>query len=365
MNNRIRGTFVAAGILALLSCGAGSALPAERGGRQDAADWSRSLAAAMEAIDAAMPGNLGVHVRKPGGANAGSFGRAAERRWYLASTVKVPVAIAVLELVDDGKLDLSEELTLRESDFVDGVGDLLRSQPGARYSIARLLAGSLEQSDSIATDLLIRRIGVEHLNARVKAWTGGGFGPITTIQQVRYDAYGPLHPGVARLTSLQMLAVQKAGAGEPRMQALAKVLGVPRAELGAVSVEEAFEAYYRGDRNKATLAAFGTILEKLIAGELLSPASTQRILDHMERIQTGDRRIKSGLPAGVTFAQKTGTQVRRACNLGAIDPRRGREGAVVVVACAERFETLAQAETAFSELGRALHAAGLVEGAQR
>ena len=319
--------------------------------------WQARLAAAVEEIDAAMPGEMGVYVGRPGSDRA--YARHADRPWYLSSTVKVPVAIAVLEQVDAGRLSLDERLTLRETDFVDGAGDLLWHEPGARFTIAQLLQKSLQDSDSTATDMLIRHIGEDLLNERVRAWTGGGFGRITTILQVRYDVYGSLHPGVEKLTNRQIVSLRQAGAGEPRLVALARLLGVPRTALGAGTFDDAFEAYYRRGDNSATLQSFAALLGRLVAGELLSPASTRRILGHMRQITTGDHRIKAGLPAGVDFVQKTGTQIRRACNVGAIDPHRG-EAALVVVACTERHESLAQAEKAFSELGRAIAAAGLL-----
>lgn len=323
--------------------------------------WVRSLAEASERIDDAMPGDLGVYVKKLG-EDRGVFDRGGGRRWYLSSTVKVPVAIAVMEMVDRGELDLTDTLALNESDFVDGAGDLLWQSPGSRYSIAELIGKSLRESDSTATDMLIRRIGEKRLNDRVRAWTGGGFGELTTILQVRYDAYGALHPGVAELTNLQLVALRNAESGEPRLRALAKTLGVSRRELGADSLESVFEAYYRRGDNSAALAAFAAVLEKLVAGELLSRPSTEWLLGHMRQISTGGGRIQAGLPPGVDFAQKTGTQIGRACNVGAINAHRGRDGAIVVVTCAERFEELPEAEAAFGRLGRALAEAGLLAG---
>ncbi len=322
------------------------------------ADWRADLAREVQRIDAAMPGELGVYVGRAG--DDAAYRRHADRRWYLSSTVKVPVAIAVLEQVDAGKLQLDQQLMLRESDFVDGAGDMLFQKPGSRFTIAQLLQKSLQDSDSTATDMLIRHLGEDHLNARVREWTGGGFGRITTILQVRYDVYGALHPGVQHLTNRQILSLRQADAGEPRLEALAKLLGVPRAGLGRAGFDAAFEAYYRSGANSATLDAFARLLDRLVAGELLSDASTARVLDHMRKITTGARRIEAGLPAGTDFAQKTGTQIRRACNLGVLDPRRGRDGAVIVVACAEKFDALAEAEQAFAALGRALGATGVI-----
>lgn len=315
--------------------------------------WVDALDTEVDRIDTAMPGEFGVYVSRFG-PQAGTLDRGNGRAWYLSSTVKVPVAVAVLEAVDAGRMSLDDELELQRSDFVDGAGDMLQQEPGTRFTLASLLEKSLRDSDSTATDMLIRHLGEGQLNARIKDWVGAGFGPLTTILQVRYDAYGPLHPGVADLDNLQIVALRNAEAGEPRLRALAEALGTQRSELRAESIEHAFEAYYQGGRNSATLPAFARLLERVAAGELLSPASTGLLLSHMRAITTGGRRIGAGLPEGSDFAQKTGTQLARACNVGILDAERGRSGATVVVACAERFDELAQAEQAFQGLGRAL-----------
>ncbi|MFC4726993.1 serine hydrolase [Coralloluteibacterium thermophilus] len=321
--------------------------------------WVEPLTAEIERIDADMPGDFGVLVRRLG-EDGGEIDHGDGRAWYLSSTIKIPVAIAVLERVDAGELDLDQELVLAESDFVDGAGDMLYQEPGTRFSIGTLIEKSLRDSDSTATDMLIRLVGEDHLNRRIRAWAGRGFGPVTTLLQVRYDAYGPLHPGVAALSNTQIVALRNAEAGEARLAALARALGVPRGELDAPDLETVFERYYETGRNAATLDAFADMLETLATGELLSEESTALVLDHMQAITTGDRRIQAGLPSGADFAQKTGTQIARACNVGVLGPGSGAP--TVVVACAERFDDLEQAERAFARLGRALAEAGLADG---
>lgn len=342
-------------LLALAGCRGEPEGPVEQQARArpEPATWVEPLDEAVSRIDQAMPGDFGVYVSRFGD-DAGTLDRGDDRAWYLSSTVKVPVAIAVLEAVDAGRMSLDDELELARSDFVDGAGDMLQHDPGARFSLATLLHKSLRDSDSTATDMLIRHIGEDHLNARIGAWVGDGFGPITTILQVRYDVYGPLHPGVAELDNMQIVALRNAEAGEPRLQALARTLGVARGDLRADSLQQAFDGYYRTGTNAATLPAFARLLERVAAGDLLSPASTTLLLSHMRAISTGERRIGAGLPTGSDFAQKTGTQFGRACNVGILDAERGDAGATVVVACAEDFGELAQAEAAFQALGRAL-----------
>ena len=327
-------------------------------GDVEAPAWLNPLSAAIAEIDAGMPGRFGVYVRRLGG-DAGSLDLGDDRAWYLSSTIKVPVAIAVLERVDAGRLSLDQELELREADFVDGAGDMLERTPGERFSIATLLEKSLRDSDSTATDMLIREVGEVDLNRRIRDWVGRGFGRITTILQVRYDAYGDLHPGVGRLSNMDLVRLRQAGDGEARLDALAGLLEVERASMDAESIEAVFGRYYETGDNAAPLEMFADMLEMLVSGELLSEESTELLLGHMRAISTGGRRIQAGLPAGTDFAQKTGTQIARACNVGVIDPEQVEEGATIVVACAEDYDDIAEAERAFQALGRALGEAGL------
>jgi len=320
--------------------------------------WTTPLARRIEALDAASPGELGVYIRH---LHSGAEVRHdADRSWYLSSTVKVPVAIAVLQLADEGVLSLDEELVLQESDFVDGAGDLLWQEPGSRFALHTLLRKSLRHSDSTATDMLIRRIGVDELNHRIHDWVGDGFGPLTTILQVRYDAYGRLHPGVAKLSNMDLVRLKNADAGNPRLQALAARLGVQPGVFAFDSIEEGFEAYYRDGTNAATLRAFGNMLRRLVEGELLSEQHTALLLGHMREISTGDHRIRAGLPDDVAFAQKTGTQVERACNVGIIAPQQPAR-ALVVVACIERFGEIANAEATLRGLGEAIVESGALQ----
>lgn len=327
-------------------------------GDVEAPAWLNTLSAGIAEIDMAMPGRFGVYVRRLGD-DAGSLDLGDDHAWYLSSTIKVPVAIAILEQVDAGKLSLDEEIELAESDFVDGAGDMLARQPGERFTIATLLEKSLRDSDSTATDMLIRRIGEVDLNRRIREWLGRGFGPVTTILQVRYDAYGALHPRVVELSNMDLAGLRHAGDRDARLDALAGLLGVERKDLDAESLEAVFGRYYETGANSAPLEMFADMLELLVTGELLSPESTDLLLGHMRAITTGTRRIQAGLPPGTDFAQKTGTQIERACNVGVINPERVEEGATIVVACAEDYGDLDSAEQAFQSLGRALSDADL------
>ncbi len=210
--------------------------------------------------------------------------------------------------------------------------------------------------------MLIRFLGEESFNEQVGRMAPGGFGPITTILQVRYDAYNEVHGNASTLTNRDFIDLKTAHTYNARYNMLLDKLGITAAEAEADSVRGAFERYYKLGINSGSLESFGLLLEKLINGELLNEAHTRRLLGYMSDITTGDRRIAAGLPAGTRFAHKTGTQVARSCDIGVLNPLTP-EKAVVVAICARNYGPLREAEKAYQAIGKALHKAGLAEGA--
>lgn len=316
------------------------------------------LAEAVAAIDREHPGNLGLYAEHL--ASGDRVGYESARRWYLASTVKLPLAIAVLQAAREGRLSLDDEMVLQQSHYVDGEGELLWAEPGARYTVESLIGHSIENSDSTATDWLMNHLGVEAFNERIRAdMVAEGLGPFTTILQVRYDAYGELHPDAEKLSNMDFVRFRSAGESDVRVSEFKRKLGLRDQELGTPTLEKAFARYYQRELNSGTLEAFAELLKKLVQGELLDAADTARVLRHARNISTGDERIRVGLPDGVPFAQKTGTQIERACNVGIIFPQT-QARTVVVAACTEGFGDIENAEAQFQRLGRAMTDSGWV-----
>lgn len=320
--------------------------------------WRTSLQVDIERIDAQTAGEMGVFIRRL--SDGESLAYAAERPWYLASTTKVPVAIAVLQRVEYGDFSLADTLVLTAADYRDGSGDLARQPPGTRHTIGGLLEKMLTQSDSTAADMLIRHLGVEKLNAQLHSgMVADGFGLITTLLQVRQEAYAELHPKAEQLTNLDFLELKRVKPAN-RLEAALEKLSISRKDLRAASIGEAFEAYYRSGKNSASLTAYGLLLERLSEGELLTPQHTDLLLGYMENMQTGASRIKAGLPKHVRFAQKTGTQLRRICNMGIVRPTERLDEKVVIAACVEKFPDQGDAELALRKLGAAVGRSGVL-----
>jgi beta-lactamase class A len=108
--------------------------------------------------------------------------------------------------------------------------------------------------------------------------------------------------------------------------------------------------------NTTTLDGAATFLRKLQAGEMLSPASTRRLLDLMQA-QVVPTRIRAGLPAGFTIADKTGTGTSErghfaAWNDMAIVTAPNGKRAVVGAFLRDTASTDTQRAAWFAELGR-------------
>jgi beta-lactamase class A len=180
-----------------------------------------------------------------------------------------------------------------------------------------------------------------------------GFNRITTILQVRYDAYGELHEDAKNLTNLDFIEVNSIMSRPGRLNKLTELMSVDEASLNAKSIEEAFERYYERNLNSAKLVSMGALLELLHNGELLNENHTSLLLEIMENITTGERRIKAGLPANFQFAQKTGTQIESACDVGIVYPET-MEYSVIIAVCMTNYGEVGNAEKAFENIGRAI-----------
>lgn len=341
-------------LLPLLLLGAG---PARSAG------WEAELRQRIERIDRATPGTLGVYVKRLDRGEAFSHG--AERMWYLGSTTKVPIAVAVLQQVDAGRLRLSDALAVEETDKIDGPGELVWGRTGARHSVDSLLRRMLDVSDNTAATMLVRAVGEDALNRSATAAAGGrGFGRLTSLAQVRYDVYAELHPQARALGNRQLVEIAAAPIGPKRVEAVRRALDVPAAELRTRSLDEAYARYYRTERNSATLEAYGGMLEQLVRGRLLQPGTTRALFDYMKFDIPGDYRFQGGLPKDVRFIHKTGTQHRRACHAGVISPQDGGARAIVVATCAADLDEQREAGAIFRQVGQAVTQALLRDGSR-
>ncbi len=76
-----------------------------------------------------------------------------------ASTIKVPVLVALFAAIDAGEVSLDEELTMRPDLIGGGSGALQYQPPNSKYSVAEIAEKNIIISDNTATNMLIDRLG--------------------------------------------------------------------------------------------------------------------------------------------------------------------------------------------------------------
>jgi beta-lactamase class A len=95
----------------------------------------------------------------------------ADRVLPAASTIKLPILIALFQDVDLGKVNLAEQLTIDQKSIAGGSGDLQAQKPGTKVSVLVAATKTIAISDNTATNLLIRRLGgAAALNQRFRNW---------------------------------------------------------------------------------------------------------------------------------------------------------------------------------------------------
>lgn len=318
--------------------------------------WQKDLQKQIEEIDSEFDGDLGIVIKDLKTGERLEYN--AKDNWYLSSTMKLVIAVSFLEAVEAGKLSLEQKITLKSDDFVDGTGPMLWSEPGKVFTLKEVLKYMLVDSDNTAADILVREVGVEELNRDFKRWMGKK-AKATSLLQVRYLAYGELHPKAQTLTNMDYVLIKNEDLGN-RHKVFSDKLKIPKEELQARDLEEAFERFYSQGYNSAKLTDYVSFLEKLESGKLLSPDHTKIILSHMEEMKTGEHRIKAGLDPSYIFQQKTGTQIHRACNVGFIKKSESKRPNIALAMCITKPEEHIDSDSIFKKVGTQITKSGIV-----
>ena len=93
----------------------------------------------------------------------------AEQPMPAASSIKTPILLAALELVDRGDLQWNEPLTLTKELVGGGAGWMASKPLGSRFPTFEVATEMIRVSDNSATNLLIQRVGGKTaINARFK-----------------------------------------------------------------------------------------------------------------------------------------------------------------------------------------------------
>ena len=206
------------------------------------------------------------------------------------SVSKLWVAIAVLELVDRGILNLGEKVTIGREDltlFFQPIRPLALQPGGYTTTLGDLLVRAITRSDNTANDFLLWRVGGPDAVRNILEEKG--------ISGIRFG------PGERAMQS------SIAGLEWKPEYSLEWAFFEARNELPIEVRREAFEEYVADPVDGAAPIGMVRALSRLQEGALLSPASTERLLGILERTSSGPRRLKGGLPPGWSIGHKTGT----------------------------------------------------------
>ncbi|RYZ97792.1 MAG: serine hydrolase, partial [Proteobacteria bacterium] len=245
--------------------------------------WQARLAPQVQRLDASHPAEVGLFVKDL--SSGEEFSYRGEEEWYIASGVKVPVALEVFHQVEEGFLSLDDKIELHAEDRMDSAGPTNKHPAGTRLSVRYLLDQMLIYSDNTASDLLIRAVGLKNVNAFLKSQVSG-FSEITTLADVRRNAYGKINPRAFRLKNPDFIRLKRVADQKKRVALLGRMMGITPAEMRVSTLDDAYSAYYATSLNSASLKAYASLLEKVVEGDVLGKESTAQLLEIMKRVET-------------------------------------------------------------------------------
>lgn len=271
--------------------------------------------------------------------------RGAER-FPMASTYKLPIALAVLDLVDRAELSLLKTVRLTPANLRLGLGDgevaKLIGTEGYDFTVRQLLERMLEDSDNIASDALLELIGVPAVNARLSALGVEGIHVDRPEVELLFDFVGASPIAPSEGWSIERLR-QRYNSVSPAQRTAA------------------LSAFLDDPRDTATPDAMLALLGKIHRNEVLQPISAKRLMGHLTACKTGNMRLRGQLPAGTLFAHRTGTSdatdgITAVTNdIGILTLPGGKEHVLLVAFLRRAKGSMAEREAVLARIGRAVY----------
>ena len=246
------------------------------------------LQANLSAIAAESDGRIAVsvlHLRT--GARASVHGDA---RLPMMSVFKLPLAVATLGAIDEGRWKMDTKIAVKESEIRPEVSPIAAAWAKGEKSptLETMLRLVIQQSDNTAGDKLVTlNGGGAKITERLRKL---GIAGIDVAEQ-EIDIFARIHCAGAHVPAGGWTAARVGDCHEASQEAQQ---AAARHEVEAAP-------------NGATTDAIVDLLGRLEHGTILSATSRKWLLMTLAGTATGPRRLKGMLPDGTPVAHKTGT----------------------------------------------------------
>ncbi|MGY3607202.1 MULTISPECIES: class A beta-lactamase [unclassified Bradyrhizobium] len=219
-------------------------------------------------------------------------------RFVMCSTFKASLAACVLARIDRGEDQLENVVRYRAADLLHHAPAARQNLASGAMSVADMCKAVVELSDNTCANLLLARIG--------------GPAALTAFWRDTGDT-------VSRLDHYE-LELNRSPPGDPH--------------------------------DTTTPAAMAGNLRRFVLGEVLSPASRERLTGWMLNCKTGNNRLRGGLPKDWKIGDKTGNNGKDAAgDIAVVWPRKG--GPVLISAYTQGGSpTAQQLEAVFAAIGQ-------------
>jgi beta-lactamase class A len=210
----------------------------------------------------------------------------------LASVIKVPLALVVLEAIARGEIDPAAPIVVDPARSVGSTGISAFRFP-ATVAVADLVLMMLSVSDNASADVLIELVGGEAINEAVRRWGCAGIRFRHPLQRMHDSAH-------------------RAAAGKV---ALALELAIQSDRTG----RHVIEPLDPGHANVGTAADLVTLLQRVWRDEISEPAATVE-LRRLMGMQMFTHRLASDLRSdAIRVSGKTGSYLHLRHEIGVVE----------------------------------------------
>lgn len=219
-------------------------------------------------------------------------------RYPLASVYKTPIMVEVFRQAKEGRFSLEDRITVTPEMYHPWGPVMSYFQPGLQPTVRDLVFWMMVESDNLATEILLEKVGAENVRATLKRMGLNEVSVDRSTKVLILDYYG--YPGEAnyKMSNEELQA----------MMGQFDKLTLEREELARRHgpLPDPVTKYNADPRDTGSPLQINELFIKIFRGEVVSREASREMIDIMLECRTGDARIKGMLPPGTPVAHKTG-----------------------------------------------------------